>query len=68
MSRWLAISQVAVRLPKRRVPSKPNGARLRPASHYGKALRAFDRPLDPPWSAFGTEIAIPAASERKDQL
>jgi hypothetical protein len=30
-------------VPRRRSPSKPNGACLRPASHYGKALRAFDR-------------------------
>ncbi len=29
-------------LPWRRSPSKPNGARLRPAAHYAKALRAFD--------------------------
>ena len=62
-----SISTVAIRLPKRRAPSKPNGARLRPASHYGEALRAFDRPLIPPWSAFGTEIAMSAASERKDR-
>jgi hypothetical protein len=30
-------------VPRRRSPSKPNGARLGPASHYGKALRTFDR-------------------------
>jgi hypothetical protein len=65
MSRRKAISHVAVRLPKRREPSKPNGARLRPASHYGKAHSAFDRTLIPPWSAFGTEIATSAASETK---
>jgi hypothetical protein len=29
-------------LPLRRLPSKPNGARQRPAAHYAKALRAFD--------------------------
>jgi hypothetical protein len=48
-----AISHRLPFLPTRRSPSKPNGARLRPASHYGKALppsprlrrtgRAFDR-------------------------
>jgi hypothetical protein len=64
-------------LPTRRSPSKPNGARLRPASHYGKALppsprlrrtgRAFDRSLDPPRSSNGNEIAIPAVSEPKGQ-
>jgi hypothetical protein len=49
-------------LARRRAPSKPKGARLRPASHYGKALRAFDRALDPPRSGNGIEIAIPAVS------
>jgi hypothetical protein len=38
-----AISHRLPFVPRRRSPSKPNGARLRPASHYGKALRAFDR-------------------------
>jgi hypothetical protein len=47
------------------VPSKPNGARLRPASHYGTALRAFDRPLIPPWSATGNEIASSGGSKPK---
>jgi hypothetical protein len=35
--------------------------------HYGKALRAFDRVLIPPWSAAGNEIANSGARSRKDQ-
>jgi hypothetical protein len=55
-------------VPRRRSPSKPNGRpRLRPASHYGQALRAFDRSLVPPRSSNGNEIAIPAVSEPKAQ-
>jgi len=34
-----AISHRLPFVPRRRSPSKPNGACLRPASHYGKALR-----------------------------
>jgi hypothetical protein len=39
--------------------------RLRPASHYGKALRAFDRALNPTRSGTGIEIAIPGVSMPK---
>jgi hypothetical protein len=66
-SRTKAISHRLPFLPTRRSPPKPNGARLRPASHYGKALRAFDRFAGPPRSPNGYEIAIPAVSMPKGQ-
>jgi hypothetical protein len=43
-------------LPARR-RAKPNGARLRPASHYDKALRAFDRSAQAAQFVSGNAIA-----------
>jgi hypothetical protein len=54
-------------LPWRRLPSKPNDARLRPAAHYAKALRAFDCCVRSASSSNGNEIATPAVSLPKGQ-